>query len=79
MHGSNTEIERIPVSPQSQGKVTYRISRLGFLDGIFTVDIAAHRTDGYPFDYRRNIARFTVRSPHAQVGVCVPSHQWLIG
>lgn len=76
MHGSNTEIERIPVKPLKAGRVIYNVSRLGFYEGQYVIDVAAHRQDGYPFDYRRCIQRFTVRSPFAQVGVCVPQHSW---
>jgi ABC-2 type transport system ATP-binding protein/lipopolysaccharide transport system ATP-binding protein len=76
MHGSNTDIERVVVSPKSRGKVVYSASRIGFYEGQYMVDVAAHRQDGYPFDYRRSIQRFTVRSPYPQVGVCVPEHSW---
>ncbi len=78
MHGSNTDIERISVEPAAEGRLVYKVDRIGFAEGQYSLDVAAHRQDGYPYDYRRNIQIFGVRSPFSQVGVCVPAHTWAI-
>lgn len=79
IHGSNTDIERIAVPPlRAGGEVRYRVTRLGLFDGVYTVDVAVHRQDGYPFDYHKNSVRFSVRSPLKQVGVVVPQHSWQV-
>lgn len=77
VHGSNTDIEKVDV-PQlrEEGRVCYRIERLGLLDGHFVLDLAVHRADGYPYDYHKGAITFAVRSAFRQVGVCVPVHQW---
>lgn len=77
IHGSNTEIESIKAPALGvSGTVRYRISRLSLLDGTYTLDVAAHRSDGYPFDYHRNAKKFAVRSAEKQVGVFLFSHSW---
>lgn len=77
IHGSNTSLERVEI-PQlgESGKVLYTIDRIGLLEGDYGIDVAVHREDGYPFDYRRNEARFSIRWPLQQVGVLVPKHHW---
>lgn len=79
VHGSNTEIERITLPDlRKQGKVVYEIKRLGLLEGAYSVDVASHRPDGYPFDYHQHALEFKVRSNQKQVGVFVPEHNWRI-
>ena len=77
--GTNTHIERLVLpSLHSEGSVQVRVSRLGLLDGAFAIDVAAHRIDGYPFDYHKDALHFTVRSPVARVGVCLPKLEWAV-
>ncbi len=79
LHGSNTEIERIKLPElKGPGKVSYEIRRLGLLEGAYSIDVAVHRADGYPFDYHKNALEFKVRSPLNQIGVFVPEHSWKI-
>lgn len=79
VHGSNTHIEKIAVGPlKSSGTVEYRISRLGLLSGSYSLDVAVHREDGYPYDYQKGLVTFAVRSALPQVGVIVPAHEWRI-
>lgn len=77
IHGSNTHLERVAVSPsKSRGTVRYRVRRLGFLTGNYRLDVAAHREDGYPYDYHQGAIMFAVRSNFNQVGICEPDHVW---
>lgn len=79
VHGTNTDIERIemPAPLFPRGRVSYRIERLGLLEGSYTLDVAVHRRDGYPYDYHKAVLEFVVRNPLAQLGVCVPPHRWI--
>ncbi len=81
--GTNTEIERVNLPVQSEhgvgGVVTYELTRLGLMDGSYTVDVAVHREDGYPYDYHKAVTQFTVRWPLKQLGVIVPEHRWVVG
>jgi ABC-type polysaccharide/polyol phosphate transport system ATPase subunit len=77
VHGSNTEIEKVKLPGFSgNGLVKYVIKRVGLLDGTYLLDVACHRPDGYAYDYRKNVLRFSVRSALNQVGVMVPEHRW---
>lgn len=79
IHGTNTEIEKIEIPKlKKNGKITYRIPRIGLLDGSYTLDVAVHRSDGYPYDYHKSAVKFSVRWPQRQAGVFVPEHRWEI-
>ena len=77
VYGSNTAIEKIefPELPES-GTVSIHFDRLGFLEGEYRVDIAAHSDEGYPYDYHKHLCTFRVKSKTEQVGVCEPPHSW---
>lgn len=76
VHGTNTDIEGLDPVYDSDGVVRYCISRLGLLDGSYTLDVAAHAQDGYPYDYHQRVVAFSVRCPERQIGVYLPAHQW---
>lgn len=77
IYGSNTHIEGIRLPDLgTHGILSCVIDRVGLLDGSFTLDIAAHREDGYPFDYQKNCIQFVMRSPIKHVGVYLPTHRW---
>jgi len=80
IHGSNTDIERIELpelgGAASMGVLRYCIDRLALLEGNYSLDVAVHREDGYPYDYRQAILEFAVRWPLKQSGVFVPRHSW---
>ena len=77
--GTNTDIERVALPPLGgAGTVVCEFERLGLLAGTYRLDAAAHRTDGYPFDYHQGALRFSVRSTHNQVGVYEPAHRWTV-
>jgi lipopolysaccharide transport system ATP-binding protein len=77
VHGSNTDIEKITVPTlENQGEIIYDISRIGLLEGSYLLDVAVHTDDGYPYDYRKAILNFVVRSKLNIVGVFNPEHKW---
>jgi lipopolysaccharide transport system ATP-binding protein len=77
--GTNTAIERVAVPPLgTAGTVVCLLERLGLLDGSYRLDVAAHRSDGYPFDYQRGALNFAVRSEGKQIGVFEPPHRWSV-
>ena len=76
-YGSNTMLEDYnPVSIQGEGKVVYRIEQLNFVNGIYYLDVAAHKMDGYPYDYHHNLYSFMVSSLHKDSGIFRPEHSW---
>lgn len=79
VYGTNTEIERVALPAlRETGEVVCRIDRLGLLEGAYIIDVAVHRTDGYPFDYHKAAVNFSVRSGMREVGVVSPVHSWLV-
>jgi lipopolysaccharide transport system ATP-binding protein len=77
VYGTNTDIERVRLPEVSgTGTIECEISRLGLLDGAYTLDVAVHRADGYPFDYHKGALHFSVRNDAKEVGVTSPPHAW---
>jgi lipopolysaccharide transport system ATP-binding protein len=77
--GTNTYIERISLpNLTSGGTVECVVERVGLIDGSYALDVATHRTDGYPFDFHKDTLHFSVRSDRSQVGVVSPAHRWLL-
>jgi len=75
--GSNTEIDRVVLPALgSTGEIECQIDRLGLLDGSYVIDVAAHRSDGYPYDYHKSALHFSIRSEARVVGVISPVRQW---
>jgi len=77
VHGTNTNLEDIKVPVlKSEGKAVYEIDRIGLLDGNYSLDVAVHSLDEYPYDYHKGALTFAVRWPLKQVGIMAPEHRW---
>ncbi|MCB0332118.1 MAG: ABC transporter ATP-binding protein [Bdellovibrionales bacterium] len=77
VHGTNTEIEKLTLpNLGTTGKVRYAIDRLGLLSGRYSLDIAVHRQDGYPYDYHKGVVEFVVRGDGEAVGIVQFPHRW---
>ncbi|HQH25989.1 MAG TPA: ABC transporter ATP-binding protein [Oligoflexia bacterium] len=85
VHGANTDIDEISAPLPDSAKITsypvegvyrYRIERLGLLENTYYIDVAAHKSDGLPFDYHHRMHKFAVRSPEKYSGVYKPEHEW---
>jgi ABC-type polysaccharide/polyol phosphate transport system ATPase subunit len=75
--GTNTAIDRVALGALGQeGVIRCDLRRLGLLDGAYTIDVAAHRQDGYPFDYQQGAIHFSIRSENKVVGVVSPERVW---
>jgi len=76
-YGTNTLLEDFqPVSIQGKGKAVFRIDCLNFVNGIYYLDVAVHKRDGYPYDYHRNLYSFLINSKHKDDGIYRPKHSW---
>ena len=76
-YGTNTNIEELePAEMNGDGEVRFRIERLDLVDGTYKIDVAAHRLDGYPYDYHRLLYTFRVKSRAKDVGIYRPEHHW---
>ncbi len=76
-YGTNTNIEELePAEISGEGELTFHIASLDLVDGTYKVDVAAHKLDGYPYDYHRLLYTFRVKSRSKDVGIYRPSHRW---
>lgn len=75
--GTNTLIDRVSLGALGhEGVIRCDLHRMGLLDGAYTIDVAAHRQDGYPFDYHQAAIHFSIRSENKVVGVVSPQRTW---
>ena len=76
--GTNTDLEGFVPARFDGGMVTVNVHcpnlRLG--PGEYFVDVAVHARDGTPYDYRRQLASFSVTAPNRGVGTYFPEHEW---
>ncbi len=76
-YGTNTHSEDFePKSIEGVGTVTCQINKLNLINGTYYLDVAAHKKDGYPYDYHRSMYTFMVSSKYKDVGIVRPEHAW---
>ncbi|MGD9346338.1 MAG: ABC transporter ATP-binding protein [Candidatus Aminicenantes bacterium] len=76
-YGTNTHLENFtPRFIEGEGSVVLKIEKLGLINGTYYLDVAAHKKDGYPYDYHRNLYSFMVSSTNKDVGIMRPKHTW---
>jgi ABC-type polysaccharide/polyol phosphate transport system ATPase subunit len=77
VYGTNTNLEEYqPTEIEGSGSVTFTIDHLDLVEGTYRLDLAAHKTDGYPYDYHRLLYTFRVKSRIRDVGIYRPDHSW---
>ena len=77
-YGTNTAMEELKSkSIEGPGRVTLRIEKLNLINGTYYLDVAAHKVDGYPYDYHRYLYSFLVSSTNKDVGIARPDHEWV--
>ena len=71
----------VPADARStaSGVVTFTIDNLDLVEGTYRLDLAAHKADGYPYDYHRLLYTFRVKSRIRDVGIYRPDHAWSFG
>jgi ABC-type polysaccharide/polyol phosphate transport system ATPase subunit len=76
-YGTNTYLEELePEEMSGEGEVTFVIDSLQLVEGTYRLDLAAHKLDGYPYDYHRLLYSFRVKSRVKDVGIYRPDHHW---
>jgi ABC-type polysaccharide/polyol phosphate transport system ATPase subunit len=76
-YGTNTNIEQLePAEISGEGEIRFRIASLDLVEGTYKIDVAAHKLDGYPYDYHRLLYTFRVKSRTKDVGIYRPEHRW---
>jgi lipopolysaccharide transport system ATP-binding protein len=76
-YGTNTDLEEFASKRlHGEGQVTFAIDGLDLVEGTYKLDVAAHRIDGFPYDYHRQLYSFRVKSRVKDVGIYRPRHSW---
>jgi ABC-type polysaccharide/polyol phosphate transport system ATPase subunit len=76
-YGTNTNREELePDQIHGDGEVTFHIDGLKLVEGTYRLDLAAHKLDGYPYDYHRLLYSFRMKSRTKDVGIYRPDHRW---
>ena len=80
VYGTNTNLEEFqPTEIDGNAIVTFKIDHLDLVEGTYRLDLAAHKADGYPYDYHRLLYTFRVKSKIRDVGIYRPDHKWEFG
>lgn len=75
--GTNTNIEEMEsASLSGAGEVEFAIEQLDLVEGTYKLDVAAHKRDGFSYDYHRLLYTFRVKSRTKDVGIYRPRHVW---
>jgi lipopolysaccharide transport system ATP-binding protein len=76
-YGTNTHIEEMTsASLQGEATVCFVIDQLDLVGGTYKLDVAAHKRDGFSYDYHRLLYTFRVKSRTKDVGIYRPRHEW---
>lgn len=76
-YGTNTVIEEmLPDTMTGDGEVVFAVDRLDLVEGTYKLDVAAHRRDGFQYDYHRLLYTFRVKSRTKDIGIYRPGHSW---
>ena len=76
-YGTNTDIEKMKSkSLQGEAEISFVIERLSLVEGTYKLDVAAHKRDGFSYDYHRLLYTFRVKSRTKDVGIYRPPHTW---
>ena len=76
-YGTNTAIEEMKAeSLEGEGEVVFAVERLDLVEGTYKLDVAAHKRDGFSYDYHRLLYTFRVKSRTKDVGIYRPAHTW---
>jgi ABC-type polysaccharide/polyol phosphate transport system ATPase subunit len=77
VYGTNTTLEQYQsVRMLGEAEASFAIERLDLVEGTYKLDVAAHKFDGYPYDYHRLLYTFRVKSRTKDVGIYRPPHRW---
>jgi len=76
-YGTNTNIEQFePAEISGEGEIRFAVPTLDLVEGTYKIDVAAHKLDGYPYDYHRLLYTFRVKSRTKEVGIYRARHHW---
>jgi len=76
---TNTDLEEVEVPPArvgENGTFRFTIDSLPLAEDSYFLDVAAHNSNGLPYDYHHRMHKFSIRSSVKFQGVLNPAHSW---
>lgn len=79
IYGTNTLIDySTPSTLEGKGHINLKIESMPVNAGVYTIDLAFHRPDGFNYDFWREACRIEIQNPKSEVGIISLSHEWSI-
>lgn len=79
IYGTNTLIDySTPSTLEGKGHINLKIESMSVNAGVYTIDLAFHRPDGFNYDFWREACRIEIQNPKSEVGIISLSHEWII-
>ena len=79
IYGTNTLIDYSrSVTLSKHGTVTLKMESLPVNAGRYTLDLAFHRSDGFNYDFWREVATINIKNSKEEAGIISVVHTWEI-
>lgn len=79
IYGTNTLIDyAAPSILEGRGHINLKIDSMPVNAGVYTIDLAFHKPDGFNYDFWREACRIEIQNPKSEVGIISLSHEWII-
>ena len=76
VYGTNTKNDHQTVRTKRDGRVTFRVERLGLLPGRYDLDVAVTSPELHPYDYHSKRYTFRVTGAPGEMGTARLDHRW---
>ncbi len=79
MYGTNTLIDYSePSSLEGTGYIDLTFESMPLNAGIYSIDLAFHKPDGFNYDFWREACSIVIQNEHNEVGVVSLAHDWKV-
>lgn len=77
VYGTNTLVDySVGMKIRKSGTVYLRFERLPLIEGMYTIDLAFHRPDGFNYDFMREAVKIRIKNKKAETGIVSIGHTW---
>lgn len=78
IYGTNSLIDTAePVVVEGENSITMDVKYLPLNEGLYTLDFAFHKPDGFNYDFWRDAIRIEIKNPHQETGIISLEHEWI--
>ncbi len=79
IYGTNTLIDTsAPVALEEKGQIDLKMDSLPVNNGVYSIDLALHRPDGFNYDFWKEVCRISIADKVQTAGIISVSHRWEI-